>query len=347
MTTQKNPQMKNNKKTFMKTTAILLAAVLAVCAALPNAAYAVTADPDTLKIPGIYSAADDGVAALKKQLASMEKMLSLNVKQAEKIPVLLYHHLVNENEMTDDQRNNDSIMTVEQFSAQMQYLYDSNYYTASLSELEQYISGRLFLPERTVVITFDDGYRSNTRYAYPILKKYGFQAAIFIITSTIGGKGNIIERAGWPDLKRCGDVFSYNSHSHNLHTLGRDGRGNFITSSSDTVRDDLLVSKALLSTSYLAYPYGQTSRAALRAAADAGFRMGFTTAPEYVKRKIDTLEIPRFNITPNTSMEAFELICNGGAATAGAAGVTADAAGNETGAAAGTADVMAETEAGG
>ena len=293
------------------TTAVLLSVFTLFCFLPSNAAFAAAADPDSLIAPGVYAASDEGLASLKEHISSLEKIIELNVTRAEKIPVLLYHHLAKEEELTPAQRQNDNVMSVEQFSEQMKYLYDNKYYTASLYELELYIAGKMILPERTVVITFDDGYRSNTKYAYPILKKYDFKAAIFLITSLIGEKENVIEHASWSDLKKCGDVFSYHSHSHNLHKLQKDGSSTFATSNASTITEDLLITKALLSTSYIAYPYGQINRAIKKATADAGFRMGFTTVADYAKRRIDPTEIPRFTISPNIDLAAFEAICSG------------------------------------
>ena len=306
--------MKIARKRTTKVLSYLIAAVLAfalIPAAAPSAATVTAADPDALLVPGIYDATGDGIDALKSHIASLEKIIELNVGRAEKVPVLLYHHLVRSEELTSAQEQNDSVMTVEQFSEQMKFLYDNKYYTASLYELELYIGGKMILPERTVVITFDDGYRSNTRYAYPILKQYDFKASIFLITGLISVRENVIEHATWDDLKKCGDVFSYHSHSHDLHRLLRDGRSAFAAANSSSIAEDLLISKALLSTSYVAYPYGQSNRAVKRAMSDAGYRMGFTTVADYAKRRMDTLEIPRFTITKNYDLAAFEAICSG------------------------------------
>jgi len=298
-------------RNYKKITAFVIATIMLFCLMPAGAAYAGAADPDSLLTPGIYDAADEGINSLKARIAALEKIISLNVPNAEKIPILLYHHLVGDSEMTAAQRQNDMIISVEQFSAQMKFLSDNKFYAASLYELELYLNGDMILPERTVVITFDDGYRSNTRYAYPVLKKYGFQAAIFLITSTIGERGSGIEKAGWSDLQKCGDVFQYHSHSHNLHVQQRDGKSAFVTSGAPEITEDLLISKALLSTSYLAYPYGQTSRVSRRAMMDAGYRMGFTTVADYAVRKVNQIEIPRFTITPNIDIGAFEAICFG------------------------------------
>ena len=78
--------------------------------------------------------------------------------------VLLYHHVVPKDADTS------SIISLSDFESQMEYLYKHGYYTASLKELEEFLYDEKELPEKTVIITFDDGYESNYIYAYPVLK---------------------------------------------------------------------------------------------------------------------------------------------------------------------------------
>ena len=300
---------KNKRRMWLPVVMILAVAIM--LSWMPQNAYAakVRGNPDMLNTPGRLQEFDDGVDALKEKIAALEKIVKLNVPRAEKIPVLLYHHLMKESDMTAAQKKNSSIISIELFTEHMKFLYDNKYYTATVSELEQYLEGKLLLPEKTVVITFDDGYRSNTKFAYPILKKYDFKAAIFLITGLIGEKVNVIEHADWADMKKCGDVFSYHSHTHDLHKTKSDGKSTLITSGSDLVETDLLMSKALLSTSFFAYPYGQSSRTVTNALKNTGYRMAFTTVADYTARGVDRYAIPRFTITPEIDMEAFESIC--------------------------------------
>ena len=63
----------------------------------------------------------------------------------------------------------------------MAWLRDRGYATLSMAQLEGYVKNKINLPARAVVITFDDGLKSVSRYAYPVLKQYGMKATAFIV----------------------------------------------------------------------------------------------------------------------------------------------------------------------
>ncbi len=95
------------------------------------------------------------------------------------LPIVTYHHITeNASQSTE--------VTPEAFERQMLALKNAGYNTVTLEQVEDYVRKGIELPENPVMITFDDGYRSNYEYAYPILKKYGMNAVIFAVGSTIG-----------------------------------------------------------------------------------------------------------------------------------------------------------------
>lgn len=90
------------------------------------------------------------------------------------IPVLMYHHV---------QPNPGMISSsVENFESQLQWLKKRGYQSLTLEEFSQHLSGEKSF-RKGVLITFDDGYLNNWVYAFPLLKKYGFKATIFLVTS--------------------------------------------------------------------------------------------------------------------------------------------------------------------
>lgn len=89
-----------------------------------------------------------------------------------KLPVLMYHHVV-----PDGEACNDACITVGRLEQDFQWLNENGYHTVLPRELA---AGQP-LPEKAVLITFDDGYRSNYDLAYPLLQRYQIKAAIAIM----------------------------------------------------------------------------------------------------------------------------------------------------------------------
>ena len=67
----------------------------------------------------------------------------------------------------------------------MQHLKDFGYQTITFNDLLKYIDHGRALPEKSVIITSDDGYQDNYTQAFPILKKYGFVMTVFLVTGVI------------------------------------------------------------------------------------------------------------------------------------------------------------------
>ena len=82
------------------------------------------------------------------------------------VPVLNYHQV-------EEKDGNPLTLWPDQFEAQMDYLAAEGYTTITIDEMMDALENGTPLPEKPVIITFDDGYADNYEYAYPILKKYG------------------------------------------------------------------------------------------------------------------------------------------------------------------------------
>ena len=75
------------------------------------------------------------------------------------------------------------------FEQQIKYLHDNDYHAITLEQFDAYMRGEGDLPDRPVLITFDDGYVDNYEDAYPILKKYHMRGTIFLIINLVGTPG--------------------------------------------------------------------------------------------------------------------------------------------------------------
>jgi peptidoglycan/xylan/chitin deacetylase (PgdA/CDA1 family) len=232
---------------------------------------------------------------------------------ATEVPIIVYHHLLKEGE-NEKFKNEKTVVSYEQFVAQMKFLHDHGYHTITLPELEQFLQGKRNLPAKSIMIHFDDGLKTNYIYAYPVLKQYHFQAVAFLITSrnTVDVqpfRPDILQFLSWPEIDQMRDVFEFASHTHALHNRGTDGIGNLMKEPYETVKADLLQSQNLLNgTTYFAYPFGQYKQETINILQETGFTMAFTTKTGTVKPGDDPYQLKRYGIGPDTTLEEFKHI---------------------------------------
>ena len=100
---------------------------------------------------------------------------------AVRVPVLMYHHI---RPLRPSFTAKDRLYTVtpEAFRAQMEALHQAGYVTITPRDLQAALEGRMLLPEKSVLLTFDDGYREHFTRVFPILKELGLKATYFIIS---------------------------------------------------------------------------------------------------------------------------------------------------------------------
>jgi len=102
---------------------------------------------------------------------------------AVEIPILLYHHV------HPDPPSLNYWIDAENFEDQMQVLSDLGYQTVTPTQLRQAILQGLQLPPKPVIITFDDGNEDNYQYAFPIMQKFGFIGAAYIVANRLDADG--------------------------------------------------------------------------------------------------------------------------------------------------------------
>ncbi|MFC4409978.1 polysaccharide deacetylase family protein [Chungangia koreensis] len=244
-----------------------------------------------------------------------------DVKVDTGVPVLMYHHMV-EGKMESPHASNRMVIDVEQFKEEMRYLKKNGWHTISLQELQQWLLGNVNLPAKTVVITFDDGITSTVKYAYPMLKDYGFKATSFTITGKIHQQAapwdiKSFQYVGLKEIKETSDVFDYQHHAFYMHNLTPGtNMGQFVTKSYEEIYDDLEKGKTQLAKAfdhdtsnikYLAYPFGHYNETTIQAAKAAGIEMAFTTKTGNVKMGDSFYELKRQGIAPEHTIKEFEL----------------------------------------
>ena len=181
------------------------------------------------------------------------------------VPVLMYHHI---NEDTSLPTN----VTPKAFEKQMEFLKVHRFHVIGLGELLERIKRKERIPFKTVAITFDDGNLDNMTHAFPVLKRMGFPATIFMITRSIGEEGWLSEE----DLKildESGIEIGSHTVSHAyLPELSADQAKWEITQSKKTLEKVLERPVRLFS-----YPAGGFTEDAKRFVEEAGYLGAVTT----------------------------------------------------------------------
>lgn len=243
------------------------------------------------------------------------------------VPVLMYHHIA-ENVPS----GNTLIVSPEKFKSDMVYLKEQGYSTIGLNELHMYLKGEIEIPDKPIIVTFDDGYKSNYVYAYPIAKELDMKFVISVVGWSMGRETFIdsdkpitphftLEEA--KEMVESGNI-EIQHHTYDLHnpeglSYGygtQTGQGvkpyhleeiehYKVRLEEDLVKLNILLEEIGIKTQFIIYPYGAYVESTEEVIKDIGF-VGSVTTKEGLKsyKNIEDLyEIPRFNVTEEMTGE--------------------------------------------
>jgi len=203
---------------------------------------------------------------------------------------------------------------VDNFEKQVRYLSDKCYTPISFDDLYKSMRGNVTLPKKPLIITFDDGYLDNYTYAFPILKKYGFTATIFLATDYIdntvnfdlvpasqGGR-NILSWKEVNELSEAGWSFGSHTCSHSILTeisieLAKDE----IASSKSRI--EMQTGKAVTS---FCYPAGKFNDRIKGLVKQSGYRTACTEIMPNEKKE-DLFSLERIGIYRGDSLSIFRM----------------------------------------
>ena len=213
------------------------------------------------------------------------------------LAICMYHYVYDEADPPDDLNNN--YIEVHALEEEIKYLVENDYYFPTWEEVRQYVEGDLFLPEKSVVLTFDDGAKSFLDLGIPVFEKYQVPATSFLITSK-EGENKVREYQS--------DHVTFQSHSDNMHRAGGNiGHGGIFTAMShDDAVTDLKKSIEICGHGdAFAYPYGDYTDDCRTAVQDAGFTCAVTTENRRAEPGDDPLLLPRVRMSLGQSLESF------------------------------------------
>lgn len=217
------------------------------------------------------------------------------------VPILVYHNLAL-------QSKGRMILGAKAFEEQMRYLKSSGYRVITLKQFIEFISFKRQLPQKSVLLTFDDGFRSFLQYAYPVLKELGFSATLFVYTDYLGAGGNALT---WADLKKLTqegfDVQAHSKSHGDMVRAANEPAGEYERRlQAELTQPRALFEKNLgFDPNILAYPYGRQDDAVVRRTKERGYIAAFTVNRQGNPAFVDPLRIHRSQIYPEMSMDDF------------------------------------------
>lgn len=237
-----------------------------------------------------------------------------------RLPILMYHSI-----LKDGARQGKYVLHPDALASDLDYLKKEGYETITVNDLLAYVGEGTPLPDKPVMITFDDGYYNNYVYAYPLLQERGMRAVVSIIGSqTALYTENGQENAYWSHLKlthlgEMDDVFEVQNHSWNLHEYGERrgclrrrgedqvGYASFLRQDTEATQQ-LLIEAGLPEPTCYTYPFGACSDESEKVLKDMGFQctLGCEERVNTVTRDPDCLyEMGRFNRPAGVSTDTF------------------------------------------
>jgi peptidoglycan/xylan/chitin deacetylase (PgdA/CDA1 family) len=217
------------------------------------------------------------------------------------VPILVYHNL-------GPQSKGRLVLSADAFAEQMRYLKREGYRVVSLTEFVEWLQLKRQLPRKSVVLTFDDGYQSFREYAYPVLKKLGFPATLFVYTDYVGTGRNALT---WEQLKSlAAEGFDVQAHSKTHGDLRR-AAGETDAQYAKRMQDELADPPRLFqrqmgrAVQFLAYPYGRVDDDLLARVREQGYVAAFTVRRESNPSFVRPLQISRSQVYSEMTLEQF------------------------------------------
>lgn len=210
-----------------------------------------------------------------------------NSEEYIEVPIIMYHSI-----LKDPSRSNKYTVTPSVLEEDLKYIKDNGYTTVTISDLISYVYDDTPLPEKPIVLTFDDGHYNNYGYLFPLLEKYDMKAVISIVGSytdkfTETDEANLnYSYLRWKDIKELMDTgrIEFQNHTYSLHsnTGKRIGtkkiKGETDEHYKNVLEEDILKLQQEFkeNTNYIpqcfTYPFGGISNASLDIIKELGFK---------------------------------------------------------------------------
>lgn len=238
----------------------------------------------------------EGSLAPKINLLSSNSIGDYTVK----VPILMYHYIRSGVPVTEELSYNLSV-SPEVLDQQLSFLASNGYQTISLNDLYDSLENAIPLPPKSVILTFDDGYRDFYTSAFPLLKKYNLRAVVFYIVG-------YFNYPGYMTWNMLAEIHNSGLVDIESHTLGHPmlTKIDYIEAKREVVDSKKILEQKLnKKVKYFAYPYGDYDQGVVNLVKEVGYNLAFGTVPGSVLRKSESYTLHRVGISGFDSFEQF------------------------------------------
>lgn len=222
----------------------------------------------------VYETPNTEVNTLPSEIQKIYQPPTSSSSATLRVPILLYHYVEYVRDKKDTIRQSLDI-TPDVFEKQVKTLKDAGYTFMTVSDLADVLDGKTKLPDKPVILTFDDGHWDLYTDVLPIIEKYQVKVTAYIVPGFIGGSDSLssdqLQKVIQSNLVEIGD--------HTIHHASLAKRPLAL------VRYEVNLSKEMLEKRYnihvvsFAYPYGSFDQQAISVVKDAGFKTAVSTVP--------------------------------------------------------------------
>jgi peptidoglycan/xylan/chitin deacetylase (PgdA/CDA1 family) len=227
----------------------------------------------------------------------------LSLKGYQTVPVLSYHKF-------SESKADKMTVTASAFEEQMKFLKDIGYRVITLDQLFDFLDYKIQIPRKSVVITIDDGWRSAYSIAFPILKKYGYPATLFVYSGLITGSKKTLD---WDLINEmAGNGIDIQCHTRSHRSLTSPAEKESFKEYYDAIERELLDAAKIIKVKtnkdvkYLAYPFGATNHLVIALLKKQGYRGGLTVKRDGNAFFINDYRVNRSMIYGDFDLSQFE-----------------------------------------
>lgn len=212
-----------------------------------------------------------------------------------KIPVLLYHVVKPNPDPTNPYQ-----FSLEEFEKHMAYLKENGYRTLTMKQYFNILDGKAAIPEKPILLTFDDNSNDFYPYVYPVLNKYGMKATQFTVSDWVNGSWNMTSNEILTVLENGVDIQNHTVTHPFLANLSKEEQYVEIQNATEALKD--LTGRTTFA---FAYPYGNYNSDTISLLRDLGIKGAFKVGGGLSTDQSNRYELPRIMILQNHTVDDF------------------------------------------